>query len=133
MRGLALHRQEICSLDKRHFNRPRRRLSHRACKPITRKPKVPCLAFPDGAGFKQDLETMLDMANSLRHDPEKPVFHVMPRHGWVGLPDNGTTIILSLVQSLAEQEVPYLCVIKCMLMQINDPNGPVYYEGKYHV
>ena len=26
---------------------------------------------------------MLDMANSLRHDPEKPVFHVMPRHGWV--------------------------------------------------
>ena len=28
---------------------------------------------------------MLDMANSLRHDPEKPVFHVMPRHGWVML------------------------------------------------
>ena len=88
MRGLALHRQEICSLDKRHFNRPRRRLSHRACKPVTRKPKVPCLGFPDGSGFKQDLETMLDMANSLRHDPEKPVFHVMPRHGWVGLAYN---------------------------------------------
>ncbi|KAL3140314.1 hypothetical protein ABBQ38_004579 [Trebouxia sp. C0009 RCD-2024] len=96
MRSLALHRQEVCSLDKRHFNRSRRRLTHRACKPITRK--APCLGFPDGPGFKQDLETMLDMANSLRHDPEKPVFHVMPRHGW-----------------------------------INDPNGPVYYEGKYHV
>ena len=81
MRNLALHRQEVCSLDKRHFNRPRRRLTHRACKPATRK--APCLALPDGPGFKQDFETMLDMANSLRHDPEKPVFHVMPRHGWV--------------------------------------------------
>ena len=92
MRGLALHRQEICSLDKRHFNRPRRRLSHRACEPTTRKSKVPCLGFPDGPGFKQDLDTMLDMANSLRHDPEKPVFHVMPRHGWVRLKDIHTTI-----------------------------------------
>ena len=76
---------------------------------------------------------MLDMANSLRHDPEKPVFHVMPRHGWVGLADNDTTITLALVESLAEQGFPYLCVSKCILMQINDPNGPVYYEGKYHV
>ncbi len=81
MRNLALHRQEVSCLDKRHFGKPRRRLAHRACKPITRR--APCLGFPNGPGFKQDLETMLDMANSLRHDPEKPVFHVMPRHGWV--------------------------------------------------
>ena len=81
MRNLALHRQEVSCLDKRHFGQPRRRLSHRSCKPITGR--APCLGFPNGPGFKQDLETMLDMANSLRHDPEKPVFHVMPRHGWV--------------------------------------------------
>ncbi|DBA96005.1 TPA: hypothetical protein ACH3X1_001510 [Trebouxia sp. C0004] len=97
MRNLALHRQEVSCLDKRHFGKPRRRVTHRACKPITRR--APCLGFPNGPGFKQDKqETMLDMANSLRHDPEKPVYHVMPRHGW-----------------------------------INDPNGPVFYEGKYHV
>lgn len=106
MRGLALHRQEICSLDKRHFNKPRRRLSYRACKTITRKSKAPCLGFPEGPGFKQDLETMLDMANSLRHDPEKPVFHVMPRHGWVRLPNNGSITIMALAERLGEQQLP---------------------------
>lgn len=41
---------------------------------------------------------MLELANSLRADPERPAFHVMPRHGW-----------------------------------INDPNGPVHYDGRYHL
>lgn len=40
---------------------------------------------------------------------------------------------MPLVESLAVQDLPYRCFIKYMLMQINDPNGPVYYEGKYHV
>ena len=83
MRNLALHRQEVSCLDKRHFTRTRGRVTHRACRAITRR--APCLGSPAGSGFKQDLGTMLDMANSLRHDPEKPVFHVMPRHGWVML------------------------------------------------
>ncbi len=48
--------------------------------------------------LQQDIELMLELANSLRADPERPAYHVMPRHGW-----------------------------------INDPNGPVHYDGRYHL
>lgn len=82
MRALsALHRQEVCCLGRGQFGRPKHHLTHRPCRP--QRLKRHCLGFPNGPGFRQDLDTMLDMANSLRHDPEKPVFHVMPRHGWV--------------------------------------------------
>ena len=80
---------------------------------------------------------MLDMANALRHDPEKPVFHVMPRHGWViPLPID---IAVPLSKLSSHTGVPQYCLhispcLMCtLLLQINDPNGPVFYHGKYHV
>lgn len=96
MRSLALPRQDVYCLGKRHFGSPRRCSAYRTRKPIRKR--TPCLAFADAPVLQKDFAIMLDMANALRHDPEKPVFHVMPRHGW-----------------------------------INDPNGPVFYHGKYHV
>ena len=79
---------------------------------------------------------MLDMANSLRHDPEKPVFHVMPRHGWVCSQFIALRECTVAVQHCSFDLQPaeqHADSGAALVLQINDPNGPVYYGGKNHV
>ena len=70
----------------------------RVCKrnlPLQAKRRVirACVGFPTDPGLQEEVETMLELASSLRSDPEKPSYHVMPRNGWI----NGAHFILQLL------------------------------------
>lgn len=69
---------------------------------------------------------------------DSPVFHLYDSSGWVRVQKAGTTRKRRLL--LAADALLHAAAVaaaasahRASLQQVNDPNGPLFYKGKYHM
>lgn len=68
----------------------------------------------------------ISMPEFEQRDSDQPIYHVMPRDGWLNGNEAGSSTLGFLLQATQR-------AYDCVCGFVADPNGPIYFSGRYHM